>query len=80
MDDGQGQLPALPDGVRVVPAGGVGPAAARNLGAELARGEVLAFTDDDCVASPGWVRELDAAARRVTRGGRGGGDRQRLSG
>ena len=31
-----------------------GPAAARNLGAELASGEILVFTDDDCVAMPGW--------------------------
>ena len=31
------------------------PAAARNRGAALAGGEVLAFTDADCVASPDWL-------------------------
>ncbi len=33
-----------------------GPAASRNRGAELATGEILAFTDSDCVPSPYWVR------------------------
>ena len=35
-----------------------GPARARNAGVELARGEVLAFTDDDCVVTPSWLRRL----------------------
>lgn len=35
-----------------------GVAANRNLGAERARGEVLAFLDDDCIASPTWLAEL----------------------
>jgi glycosyltransferase involved in cell wall biosynthesis len=39
-----------------------GPAAARNAGAAKATGKFLAFTDDDCAASPGW---LQALARRV---------------
>jgi len=33
-----------------------GPAAARNVGAQKARGELLAFTDDDCMPSPDWLR------------------------
>jgi GT2 family glycosyltransferase len=35
-----------------------GPAAARNLGSRHARGEFLAFTDDDCQPDAGWLREL----------------------
>jgi glycosyltransferase involved in cell wall biosynthesis len=40
-----------------------GPAAARNTGAGLARGALLAFTDDDCAPDPGWLRALLAAHR-----------------
>ena len=35
-----------------------GPAAARNRGIEAATGEVIAFTDDDCVPPPGWLSQL----------------------
>lgn len=37
-----------------------GQSAARNLASDLARGEVLAFTDNDCVAEAGWLRSLVA--------------------
>ncbi len=30
----------------------------RNHGAELAKGEVLAFTDGDCIANPFWLKEI----------------------
>jgi glycosyltransferase involved in cell wall biosynthesis len=33
-----------------------GPAAARNLGWRAAHGEIIAFTDDDCIPTPGWLR------------------------
>jgi cellulose synthase/poly-beta-1,6-N-acetylglucosamine synthase-like glycosyltransferase len=33
-----------------------GPAAARNAGVRQARGELLAFTDDDCQVTPNWLR------------------------
>lgn len=32
-----------------------GPARARNAGWRAARGDLVAFTDDDCVATPGWL-------------------------
>jgi len=37
-----------------------GPGAARNRGAHLARGRILAFTDDDCRPSPNWLKMLAA--------------------
>jgi GT2 family glycosyltransferase len=41
-----------------------GPARARNLGADLARGDWLAFTDDDCAPAPDWLSALAEAAAR----------------
>ena len=35
-----------------------GPATARNTGAARAKGAFLAFTDDDCLPDPGWLKEL----------------------
>jgi GT2 family glycosyltransferase len=48
---------------------GRNPAAKRNHGVALASGEWIAFTDDDCVASPTW---LAAAAARFGEAGIGG--------
>ncbi len=43
--------------LRYVPVQGThGPAAARNLGWRAARGEIIAFTDDDCIPDPRWLR------------------------
>ncbi len=41
-------------GVRLISQANSGPAAARNHGAEEARGEIILFTDDDCVPTPNW--------------------------
>jgi GT2 family glycosyltransferase len=38
-----------------------GPAAARNAGASMARGDVLVFTDDDCRPESGWLAALAAS-------------------
>jgi mycofactocin glycosyltransferase len=50
-------------GASVVSSGGRGrgPAAARNRGAAVAKGEILAFIDSDCTASESWLAELSAA-------------------
>lgn len=37
---------------------GIGPASARNRGVELATGDYLVFTDDDCIVAAGWLDEL----------------------
>jgi GT2 family glycosyltransferase len=49
-----------------------GAAAARNTGAGTATGELLAFTDDDCLPERGWLRELTAALARAPGAGCGG--------
>lgn len=35
-----------------------GPARARNRGIRASRGKILAFTDADCLATTGWIREV----------------------
>jgi glycosyltransferase involved in cell wall biosynthesis len=35
-----------------------GPATARNTGAKAAKGDILAFTDDDCQPFPDWLKQL----------------------
>jgi GT2 family glycosyltransferase len=44
-----------------------GPAKARNAGARAASGTYLAFTDDDCEPSPGWLRSLERPLRDSSR-------------
>lgn len=60
--------------VRIHRAPALGVSRARNLGASLATGDYLAFTDDDCVPDEGWLAALadaiatagaDAASGRV---------------
>lgn len=42
-----------------------GPAAARNAGWRAATGELIAFTDDDCVPQPSWLATLTRALADV---------------
>jgi len=46
---------AMPFPVRFKRKTNNGPAASRNLGARLARGDVLAYTDSDCIPDPKWL-------------------------
>jgi len=43
-----------------------GSPAARNLGARKARGEILLFTDADCILSPTWVEEMSRPLSKPT--------------
>jgi GT2 family glycosyltransferase len=58
-------LAGPPDGVRVrylTRPGSSGPTAKRNLGWRASEAPLVAFTDDDCRAAPGWLEALVAAA------------------
>ena len=56
VDETRGRVRAFP--VELVTMRHVGsPYAARNLGLERARGEILAFTDSDCVPAKDWVAQ-----------------------
>lgn len=59
-------------GVRLLRQANQGPGAARNAGAEVAGGELLVFTDDDCRPSRPWLARLAAHFEREPEGGVGG--------
>lgn len=55
-----------PGRVRVIHnASNRGASGARNVGMEAARGEVVLFTDSDCVVEPAWVEEMVKGFRRT---------------
>lgn len=56
--DDTGGIARAFDGVRVIDLKWGGAARARNVGVRAARGEIVAFTDADCVPHPDWLREL----------------------
>ncbi|MBN1256636.1 MAG: glycosyltransferase [Planctomycetes bacterium] len=59
-------------GVRLFQQENAGPAAARNHGANEARGKIILFTDDDCIPEPDWLEYmLLALADDVITGAKG---------
>jgi GT2 family glycosyltransferase len=64
VDDGSPVPASLPAcdafPLRLVRQENAGPAAARNHGAREAKGQILAFTDDDCLPRPDWLSTLVA--------------------
>ncbi|MBP5791435.1 MAG: glycosyltransferase, partial [Kiritimatiellae bacterium] len=46
---------ALPANVRIIPTGKVRPAEKRNLGIKAAKGDIVAFIDDDAYPEPEWL-------------------------
>ncbi len=59
-NDGTADIVCSFASVKYVCQDNAGPAAARNHGARLARGEYLAFTDSDCVPQEDWISLLMA--------------------
>ena len=62
-DDTRAIAARHPD-VRAIHQENRGLSAARNVGADAATGEVVAYTDSDCYADPDWLALLVAALRR----------------
>ncbi|MFM7143474.1 MAG: glycosyltransferase family 2 protein [Alphaproteobacteria bacterium] len=73
--------PEFPSGrftLRVLRQANAGPGAARNVGAREAQGEIVAFTDDDCVPDPGWLAAIASAVRGLPGALAGGATRNGL--
>jgi glycosyltransferase involved in cell wall biosynthesis len=62
----------FPDRFRYVFEAEQGLSRARNTGIRNARGEVIAFVDDDVIAEPDWLKNLTASLFRGTWAGAGG--------
>lgn len=75
VDDGSrdatGEI-AQTRGVRVLRQSNLGAAAARNVGAQNARGEVVLFIDADCVPDAHWIEAMTAPFADVSIVGAGG--------
>lgn len=51
--------------IRYVRMNGMGKAKALNFAVKKSKNEILAFTDDDCIASKNWLKEIDDTYRRT---------------
>jgi GT2 family glycosyltransferase len=76
VDDGSRDATAAVVGafreVKLLSQPNLGPAAARNNGARTATGDILLFTDDDCVPQADWIeRMLEAFQREAVVGAKG---------
>jgi GT2 family glycosyltransferase len=71
-EDVRGIAGRYPGRIRIVREDILGHSSARNRGVREARGEVIAFTDDDARASPGWLRALVSTCERPDVGCVGG--------
>ncbi len=47
-----------PDRIKIIVSTGKGPSVARNIGVAKSTGEIVAFTDSDCIVDPCWLPEL----------------------
>ena len=66
VDDGsRDDTPGIAEGAgaRCIRQENAGPAAARNRGAQEAAGEIVAFTDSDCIPQSDWIAQLVAGFR-----------------
>lgn len=79
VDDGTEPPLTVPGGVHLFRQLRSGPAAARNLGAQMARGDWLVFMDDDCEPGPGWWPNLVQATADHPNTALGGHTRNRLT-
>lgn len=61
-----------PKEVRIIPSGKKRPSEKRNLGAEEARGEIIAFLDDDAMPDPAWLSQAVRHFSREDVGATGG--------
>lgn len=71
-DDSTTAILGTYDGITVVTQKNKGPAAARNLGWRVSSGQIVCFTDADCVPNPRWVSRLVERYTHLAVGGVGG--------